>query len=638
MSSLITVKKLLTSSLLVLVACLALPALAAADAPDVTKAGGTIQGGPNPGDRTVSVFGEWAWTTHHSDCNTNRAGVGVAIDWNDPTQPGNHVTTLNGDPIDVGTPTDNVVHPAEPGVDVANPSQYQSWRGGCGMFNGIYNTGTFGKNPAVPLTHTYPASYTGAIHICALTYDVHGKDQTPNGSKEITAGGSNHNQDNGSEKNASTPAGNQCFEIKLNAHPSVTTNAGPDVTVGAPLSDKATLSGGTNPTGSITFKLYGPNDDDCTGTVRLTSTKTVNGNGDYTSASFTNTSTTGPGTYHWIANYSGDANNDATSNGCNEANENVVVGPGHPSVTTNAGPAVDLGDAIHDSATLSGGANPKGTITFKLYGPNNSTCSGTPKFTSTVDVNGNGPYASDEFTPTAAGTYRWIANYSGDANNSPTTNACNAANENVNVVGHPRIEVVKSGPASALAGSVVSFNLDVTNPGDQPLHNVVVTDARCNASAPSLDTKHGDASTSTLDPGDLWTYKCRANTSAGDTNLHNEVQSCALPPTGAQVCDTDTVDVPLRNPAIHIEKNGPATVTAGGRSTTSSTSPTPVTSGSPRRKVVVTDPMCDATPVLASKNGDATPNVPEPGRDVELHVQPRHDEHRRPAPSTTSAT
>ena len=50
----------------------------------------------------------------------------------------------------------------------------------------------------------------------------------------------------------------------------------------------------------------------------------------------------------------------------------------------------------------------------------------------TVTVAGNGSYGSTPaFTPTAAGTYRWIANYSGDANNNATANGCNAANENV---------------------------------------------------------------------------------------------------------------------------------------------------------------------------------------------------------------
>ena len=38
----------------------------------------------------VEIHGTWAWTTHRSDCNTNRAGVGFAIDWGDNN--GNHVT------------------------------------------------------------------------------------------------------------------------------------------------------------------------------------------------------------------------------------------------------------------------------------------------------------------------------------------------------------------------------------------------------------------------------------------------------------------------------------------------------------------------------------------------------------------
>ncbi len=38
---------------------------------------------------------------------------------------------------------------------------------------------------------------------------------------------------------------------------------------------------------------------------------------------------------------------------------------------------------------------------------------------------------SAAFTPTAAGTYRWRAFYSGDANNDAVSGPCNASNENV---------------------------------------------------------------------------------------------------------------------------------------------------------------------------------------------------------------
>jgi len=125
---------------------------------------------------------------------------------------------------------------------------------------------------------------------------------------------------------------------------------------------------------------------------------------------------------------------DVTMAGGNTVGGCSAAGPGLAATTLIspvAAPSVALGAAISDTKTLSGGANPTGTITFNLYGPNDATCSGAVIFTSTVTVNGNGSYSSTSFTPLAIGTYRWIANYSGDANNAATANTCNAVNENV---------------------------------------------------------------------------------------------------------------------------------------------------------------------------------------------------------------
>jgi hypothetical protein len=118
---------------------------------------------------------------------------------------------------------------------------------------------------------------------------------------------------------------------------------------------------------------------------------------------------------------------------------NVIIFPTIVPVTgvvsTNASPSVPLGGSISDTATLSGAFIPTGTITFRLFGPNDATCFNAAIFTSTVTVSGNGSYGSTPaFTPTAAGAYRWIADYSGDTNNSATANACNGANESVLVV------------------------------------------------------------------------------------------------------------------------------------------------------------------------------------------------------------
>ena len=97
---------------------------------------------------------------------------------------------------------------------------------------------------------------------------------------------------------------------------------------------------------------------------------------------------------YWIANYGGDANNNATANGCNGANENVVVSPRSPTVTTQASADVDARrrwNDLSDTATLSGAtAGATGTITFQLY--SNNTCTtqvGWEPVTKAVTGNGD---------------------------------------------------------------------------------------------------------------------------------------------------------------------------------------------------------------------------------------------------------
>ena len=110
----------------------------------------------------------------------------------------------------------------------------------------------------------------------------------------------------------------------------------------------------------------------------------------------------------------------------------TTVGLRETALTTRASGAVAIGQQIRDTATLTGGFNPTGTITFTLFGPDNTECAGPPIFTSSIPVTANGDYLSALFTPTLAGTYRWVALYSGDANNGfagPT--ACNDALEAV---------------------------------------------------------------------------------------------------------------------------------------------------------------------------------------------------------------
>ncbi|MGH9279375.1 MAG: S8 family serine peptidase, partial [Acidimicrobiales bacterium] len=90
----------------------------------------------------------------------------------------------------------------------------------------------------------------------------------------------------------------------------------------ASISDTATLGNGTNPTGTITFRAFGPNDAACAGVAAFTSIKVVAGNGVYVSDPFP---AVAEGLYRWTVSYSGDANNFGVDSPCNAPNETSTV-------------------------------------------------------------------------------------------------------------------------------------------------------------------------------------------------------------------------------------------------------------------------------------------------------------------------
>jgi hypothetical protein len=106
------------------------------------------------------------------------------------------------------------------------------------------------------------------------------------------------------------------------ASPRLTTSASPGVALGRKIHDTAKLRGGHNPTGKVTFRLYGPGDSRCSKRPRFTTTRKVAGDGSYPSASFTPKST---GTYRWRARYSGDSANKLAAGACKSRGESVTL-------------------------------------------------------------------------------------------------------------------------------------------------------------------------------------------------------------------------------------------------------------------------------------------------------------------------
>ena len=228
------------------------------------------------------------------------------------------------------------------------------------------------------------------------------------------------------------------------AIPQVMITASTSTLVGLQVFANVNLSGGANPTGTVTFRLFGPSDPNCTSAIFAS---TVAAGTSVNSDRFT---TSQAGTYRWEASYSGDANNNPTPpTACTNPSAAVVVSPQNVGLSVTAQPP--SGGTIRASASI-GGFDPTGTITFYLAGPTDTFCSAASVFTTSVSVNGASTYTSSPFTPTASGIYKWRAVYSGDQNNmGGAITACLDPNAAVTVT------VAAGSPVASLSTTSLAF-------------------------------------------------------------------------------------------------------------------------------------------------------------------------------------
>jgi hypothetical protein len=128
------------------------------------------------------------------------------------------------------------------------------------------------------------------------------------------------------------------------ATPAIATTAEPaSAAVGAQIADQATVTGGSSPTGTVTFNLYG--NPTCKGTALFTDSNAPLANGTASSASYT---TTAAGTVYWVATYNGDGANSSVSSGCGD--EPVTISTCLVTDTTSGQTYTDLPDAVNAAA------------------------------------------------------------------------------------------------------------------------------------------------------------------------------------------------------------------------------------------------------------------------------------------------
>ncbi len=289
--------------------------------------------------------------------------------------------------------------------------------------------------------------------------------------------------------------------------PKVTTVASPTAgTVGTPIAvvgDTATVTGapGAPPTGSVTFTLY--SDPTCTTAVfGMSGSGTISTSHAVSTATWSTAWTPrAAGTYYWQATYSG------YTTACGAANEEIVVSPVSPTITTVATPQAGVAGtpiaAAGDTATFHGTTMPAptGSVTFTLY--SDPTCTAA-----VVGMSGSGTISTSHavstatwsagWTPPAAGTYYWQATYPGDANNDAVTTACGGTDEQIVVATAPP-SAPPSPPASPTTLSTQQ-SASPTGPGSMPLGGTV-TDTATVTGTPTVGPPTGQVAFTVCGPG-----------------------------------------------------------------------------------------------------------------------------------------
>ena len=311
------------------------------------------------------------------------------------------------------------------------------------------------------------------------------------------------------DNNNTGPVSSECTSEKLVVglnQPSVSTQLSEDspVSIGTSVHDSATLHGATaDAGGTINYGLFSDNTcktqiDDLTPEDNTV----VNGVAPDSTAHTFNSA----GTFYFQATYSGDNNNSGpVSSEC--TSETLVVSPNTPSVSTQLSESTgNVGDSVHDSATIIGATSDAGgTISYAVYSDNecsNLVADLTPE-DNTV-VNGVAP-DSLSHTFNSAGTFYFQATYSGDNNNSgPVSSECTSEKL---VINGADIKIVKTADAAQVSvGSSIGFTLTVYNDGNGDAHGVKLSD--------TLPTNPG-LSWSIDKQGSGWSGSCSIDTASG---------------------------------------------------------------------------------------------------------------------------
>ena len=492
------------------------------------------EGSPVASDGPVSVTGNGAYTTPSGASPSPAGSYWWVATYSGDANNKEAASGCAAEPITVGKATPGVATSQEPASGVVG-STFKDKATVSGLFGAKPSGSVSWKLYANSKCEGSPVASDGPVAVTG-----NGAYTTPAGATPAAVGTywwvATYSGDANNEEAASGCAA-EPVEVGKATPGLITAQMPASGTVGATFKDQATVSGlfGAKPGGTVSWKLYA--NSKCEGSpVASDGPVSVTGDGDYTTPSGATPDTAG--TYYWVATYSGDANNQEVSSGC--ADEPVKIGEATPELATTQEPASGVvGSTFKDKATIAGlfGTKPSGSISWKLY--DNTTCEGSPVASDgPVSVTGNGEYTTPSgATPVPAGTYYWVATYSGDANNEEAASGCAAEPIDVGKA-TPGLATTQE-PSSGVVGATFKDKATVSGLfGAEPGGSIswkLYDNSKCEGSPVASDgpvsvTGDGEYTTpSGASPVPAGTYWWVA-TYSGDANNEEAASGCAAEP------------------------------------------------------------------------------------------------------------
>ena len=324
-----------------------------------------------------------------------------------------------------------------------------------------------------------------------------------------------------------------------------------------------------------------------------------------------------------------------------------VVQPDDPDPLVNTGTVSGLdkdGDVVSDADTHSLGVAYNPEILVVKTGPANANIGDTVTYTFAVsndDTAGDGSVISTvAVSDTVAGVAAYVAGDDGDnllevgeiwmfeatktilaSDPDPLPNTGTSTGQDLDgdlvtdpdshsvvVAANPAIDIVKSGPAAASVGDVVTYTFTITNDtanGDgSPISNLSVSDSL----AGSTTFVSGDDGDGLLEIGETWTYQASYTIQPTYPDpLGNTATVNGLDTDGDPLSDTDTHSLAVAYaPAIQIVKSGPSSASVGDAIvyTFIVTNDTVNGDGSPIANVSVNDSLTGGASYVSGDDGD----------------------------------